>query len=436
MRLATRIVYRLPSPPSGPEVEEHPESSRPLRRRVDARMRSLDENGLRRTLRQPAGIDLSSNDYLGFAHHPRIKAAMAAAVEREGAGSTGSRLLRGERDSFAALERRFAQFKGTERALYFSSGYLANIAVMTTFAEAGDVIISDAHNHASLIDGMRLSSARREIVPHNDVGAVRSALDRAGSASAKASSDKEAGEYFVVVESLFSMDGDEAPLADYAELCAERAAHLIVDEAHAVGIYGSRGSGLIDEHGVAEQVFLSISTAGKALGVAGAFVAGPAWAIEYLIQRARPFIFSTAAPPSLASAIYASLTLVEQEPERRERVRELAARLRSRLTEAGVPIGPGTSHIVPVLIGDNDAAVAVADILQRDGFDVRAIRPPTVPPGTARLRVSVNANLTEGAIEQFVVSLTSALASSDRLRALRYGESAVALAKPEDPPLY
>jgi 8-amino-7-oxononanoate synthase len=362
-------------------------------------MRSLEERGLRRTLRPPAGIDLSSNDYLGLARHPRIKAAMAAAVEREGAGSTGSRLMRGERDSFAALERRFAQFKGTERALYFSSGYLANIAVMTTFPEAGDVIISDAHNHASLIDGIRLSSARREIVPHNDIDAVRKALTEV------------AGECFVVVESLFSMDGDEAPLGDYAELCAQHGAYLIVDEAHAVGIYGSRGSGLVDEHGVADQVFLSISTAGKALGVAGAFVAGPAWAIDYLIQRARPFIFSTAAPPSLASAIYASLTLVEHEPERRERVRELAAGLRSRLTAAGVPIGPGTSHIVPVFIGDNDAAVSVADMLQRDGFDVRAIRPPTVPAGTARLRVSVNAELTEAAIEQFVASLTSALAS-------------------------
>jgi 8-amino-7-oxononanoate synthase len=360
-------------------------------------MRSLEENGLRRTLCPPAGIDLSSNDYLGLAHHPRIKAAMAAAIEREGAGSTGSRLLRGERDSFAALERRFAQFKGTERALYFSSGYLANIAVMTTFAEAGDVIISDAHNHASLIDGMRLSHARRHIFAHNDVEAVRGALIEA------------AGECFVVVESLFSMDGDEAPLGDYAELCAKRGAHLIVDEAHAAGIYGSRGSGLIEEHGVAEQVFLSTSTAGKALGVAGAFVAGPAWGIEYLIQRARPFIFSTAAPPSLASAIYASLTLVEQEPERRERVRELAGTLRSRLTAAGVPIGVGTSHIVPVLIGDNDAAVSVAEMLQRDGFDVRAIRPPTVPPGTARLRVSVNANLTPELVEQFVVSLTTAL---------------------------
>ncbi|HEU5257726.1 MAG TPA: 8-amino-7-oxononanoate synthase [Vicinamibacterales bacterium] len=360
-------------------------------------MRSLEEQGLRRTLHPPAGIDLSSNDYLGLAQHPRIKAAMAAAAEREGAGSTGSRLLRGERDSFAALERRFAQFQGTERALYFSSGYLANIAVMTTFAEAGDVIVSDAHNHASLIDGIRLSPARRHIFPHNDVAAVRRALEG------------EAGERFIVVESLFSMDGDEAPLGDYAELCAQSGAHLIVDEAHAVGIYGSRGSGLIEEHGVAEQVFLSVSTAGKALGVAGAFVTGTAWAIEYLIQRARPFIFSTAPPPALASAIYTSLTLIEQEPERRERVRELAACLRTRLSAAGVPIGSGTSHIVPVLIGDNDAAVAVAGMLQRDGFDVRAIRPPTVPPGTARLRVSVNANLTPGLVEQFVISLTTAL---------------------------
>jgi len=381
-------------------------------------MRSLEENGLRRTLRPPAGIDLSSNDYLGLAHHPRIKTAMAAAVEREGAGSTGSRLLRGERDSFSALERRFAQFKGTERALYFSSGYLANIAVMTTFAEAGDVIISDAHNHASLIDGMRLSPARRDVVPHNDVAAVRRALDEAGRAgeAGRPGPSGPGGECFVVVESLFSMDGDEAPIGDYAELCAQSGAHLIVDEAHAVGIYGSRGSGLIEEHGATEQVFVSISTAGKALGVAGAFVAGPAWAIDYLIQRARPFIFSTAPPPALASAIYASLALVEQEPERRERVRELAARLRSRLTTAGVPIGPGTSHIVPVLIGDNDIAVAVAGTLQRDGFDVRAIRPPTVPPGTARLRVSVNANLTEDLIEQFVGSLTSALAGGSEGR--------------------
>src|SRR5205807_192953 len=170
-------------------------------------LHSLDEGGLLRTLRAPSGVDLSSNDYLGLANDPRISAALIAAVEREGVGSTGSRLLRGERDSFTALEDRFARFKGTERSLYFSSGYLANLAVMTTFAEADDVIVSDERNHASLIDGIRLSPARREIVAHNDVSAVRRAVKagRAGEAS---------GERFIVVESLFSMDGDEAPLGE------------------------------------------------------------------------------------------------------------------------------------------------------------------------------------------------------------------------------
>ncbi len=372
-------------------------------------MRSLEANGLRRALHPPAGIDLSSNDYLGLAEHPRIKAAMAAAVEREGAGSTGSRLLRGDRDSFVRLERRFAEFKGTERALYFSSGYLANIAVMTTFAEAGDVIISDRSNHASLIDGMRLSSATRDIVPHNEVSAVRRALGEAGGVSGAGEAGGASAQRFLVVESLFSMDGDEAPLTQYAELCRQTGAHLIVDEAHAVGIYGARGSGLIEERGVADDVFLSINTAGKALGVCGAFVAGPAWAIDYLIQRARPFIFSTAPPPSVASALYASLTVVEHEPERRERVRDLAATLRRRLRAAGVPTGDGSSHIVSILIGDNEAALTVAELLQRDGFDVRAIRPPTVPPGTSRLRVSVNVHLTADVIERFALALASAL---------------------------
>src|SRR5678815_3852191 len=229
MSVPTRIICRQRPRRSDPDVEEHPESSRPLRCRVDARMRSLEEKGLRRTPRPPAGIDLCSNDYLGLAGHPRIKAAMAAAVEQEGTGSTGSRLLRGDRDSFAALERRFAQFKGTERALYFSSGYLANIAVMTTFAETGDVIVSDAHNHASLIDGMRLSPARRQIFAHNDVAAVERALDEAafseaasgpGPSLGRPGPSRPGGECFVVVESLFSMDGDEAPLGEYAQLCA------------------------------------------------------------------------------------------------------------------------------------------------------------------------------------------------------------------------
>jgi 8-amino-7-oxononanoate synthase len=365
-------------------------------------MRALDDDGLLRTLRAPSGIDLSSNDYLGLANHPHVKERMIEAVAREGAGSTGSRLLRGTRDSFAAIERRFASFKGTERSLYFSSGYLANLAVLTTFPEAGDVILSDEHNHASLIDGIRLSSARRKIFPHNDMASVRRALDATSGA----------GQRFVVVESLFSMEGDEAPLEQYAELCRASGAYLIVDEAHAVGVYGAKGSGLAEARGIEEDVFLSVNTAGKALGVSGAFVAGPAWAIDYLIQRARPFIFSTAPPPSIVAALDASLDIVEREPQRRVAVLDLARALRVQLHTAGVPLPDGTSQIVPVLLGDNDRAMAVADALQADGFDVRAIRPPTVPPGTARLRISVNVNLTGELIDRFVTALVAALAST------------------------
>jgi 8-amino-7-oxononanoate synthase len=376
-----------------------------LSARVAARMDALDRAGLRRTLRARSGIDLTSNDYLGLATHPLVVQRMADAVACDGAGSTGSRLLRGERDSFSAIEARFARFKGTERSLYFSSGYLANIAVLTTLAEDGDVIISDERNHASLIDGIRLSPATREIVPHNDVAAVRTALEKAGKARGAGG-----GERFVVVESLFSMDGDEAPLEEYAALCAEAGAHLIVDEAHAVGVYGERGSGLIEELGIADRVFLSVNTAGKALGVSGAFVTGPAWAIDYLIQRARPFVFSTAPPPAVAAALDASLEVIDREPGRRALLRERAAALRERLMIAGITVGEGASHIVPVLIGDNDRAVAIADALQADGFDVRAIRPPTVPPGTARLRISVNVNLTDDIIIRFVGALSNALA--------------------------
>jgi len=362
-------------------------------------MRVLEQDGLLRSLRAPGGVDLSSNDYLGLASHPHLKKQMMAAIARDGVGSTGSRLLRGERAGFAAIERRFAGFKGTQRSLYFSSGYLANLAVLTTFSEREDLILSDERNHASLIDGIRLSPARREIFPHNDVAAVRRVLEQTSGS----------GQRFVVVESLFSMDGDEAPLKAYAELCRASGAHLVVDEAHAVGIYGSKGSGLIEQHGIDADVFLSVNTAGKALGVSGAFVAGPAWAIDYLVQRARPFIFSTAPPPSVAAALDASLDIIESEPQRRSALLERALALRLRLAAAGVTLPNGSSPIVPVLLGENDRATAVAEALQADGFDVRAIRPPTVPPGTARLRIAVNLTLTGELIEQFVSSLVAAL---------------------------
>jgi 8-amino-7-oxononanoate synthase len=358
-------------------------------RRVRAGLDELDRAGLRRTLRAPSGIDLSSNDYLGLAAHPLLKQRMAAAVCDHGCGSTGSRLLRGERECFSRIERRFADFKGTERSLYFSSGYLANLAVLTAFPESGDVIFSDERNHASLIDGARLSRARRVIFPHNDVAALGPLMRE----------ETSLGQKFIVAESLFSVDGDFAPLTDYSALCRETGALLIVDEAHAVGIYGEHGQGLAG-HGPAPLV--SINTAGKALGVAGAFVAGPDWAIEYLAQRARPFIFSTAPPPAVAGALEASLELIEGEPNRRERLLALASYARQRL---GVAEG---SHIIPLVLGSNQRAVAVADALQREGFDVRAIRPPTVPEGTARLRISLNVNLSEGVLDRFVDALCAA----------------------------
>jgi 8-amino-7-oxononanoate synthase len=360
-----------------------------LEQRVRARLASIGANQLERTLRPPSGIDFSSNDYLGLSSHPRLKQAMADAALRDGVGSTGSRLLRGDRVAFTDVERRFAAFKGTERALYFSSGYLANLAVLTTLAERNDVIFSDERNHASLIDACRLSRAECVVFPHNDVEAIRQRVDHG----------------FVVVESLFSMDGDVAPLQRYATICRDAGATLVVDEAHAVGVHGARGSGLLEELGIDANTCVSINTAGKALGVAGAFVAGPSWAIEYLIQRARPFIFSTASPPAVAAALSASLDVIADEPERRERLATRVARLHDALEAHGLVLPCPRSHIVPIVIGDNDRALAAAAALQAEDFDVRAIRPPSVPPGTARLRISVNAGLDDETIDRFAAAL-------------------------------
>jgi len=374
-----------------PDLEQH----------IRRRLAEIDAAGLRRNLRPPAGVDLSSNDYLGLATHPALKQRMAQAVLEDGCGSTASRLLRGHRESFSSLERRFAAFKGTEAALYFSSGYLANLGVLTAFLEEGDVVFSDELNHASLIDGLRLSPARRVIFPHCDVDALRTLL----------AAGENTGRKFVVTESLFSMDGDEAPLAEYAALCRETGAALMVDEAHAVGVYGKLGSGLIEETGIADAVFLSVNTAGKALGVGGAFAAGSSVAMDYLVQRARPFIFSTAPPPAMAAALEAALAVVAGEPQRRARLLENAAFLRQRLRDLGLRVPPGRSQIIPVMIGENEKAVAVAAALAEQGFDARAIRPPTVPAGTARLRISVNASLDQATLERFAAALAKAVAS-------------------------
>jgi 8-amino-7-oxononanoate synthase len=366
--------------------------------RIRRHIHELETAGLRRRLQPPAGIDLSSNDYLGLASHSLLKQKMAEAVLDAGCGSTGSRLLRGERPAFAAVESRFAAFKKTESSLYFGSGYSANIGVLGTFIERHDIVLTDSQNHASIVDGIRLSRAKRVKFRHCDIDDLAGKL--------RALSDSPSGtQKFLVTESLFSMDGDFAPLADYAQLCSETQTVLIVDEAHAVGVYGSNGSGWIEQTNTGSEVFVSVDPAGKALGVSGAFVSGPEWAVDYLIQRARPFMFSTAPPPALAAALDASLTVIKQEPERRRREQELAGFLRGLLAEKGIDIGRSQSQIIPILLGDNDRAKSIADELQREGFDVRAIRPPAVPAGTARLRVSVNALLDESTLQHFVSTL-------------------------------
>jgi 8-amino-7-oxononanoate synthase len=372
-----------------------------LERRIRQELDRIETEGLRRRLSPPFGIDLSSNDYLQLATHPGLARAMANAALEEGCGSTGSRLLRGERESFRHIEQRFAQFKHAEASLYFGSGYAANLGVLGTFIGRTDLVFSDERNHASILDGIQLAHARRVKFPHCDAAALARLL-RAAPRDAQR---------FIVTESLFSMDGDFAPLADYAALARETGAALIVDEAHAVGVYGARGSGLVEENGVNDGVFITVNTAGKALGVVGAFVAGPSWAIDYLVQRARPFLFSTAPPPPLAAALDASLTLIENEPARRAELRRKAELLGGLLAERSVA-RPTHSQIIPIVLGANDRATAAAAELQREGFDVRAIRPPSVPEGEARLRVSVNIGLDDEVLRRFASSVAMKLSVS------------------------
>lgn len=365
-----------------------------LEQRVRSRLDELDSLGLRRTLQEPAGIDLCSNDYLGFAQHPRICRRFSSAAKRLGAGSTGSRLLRGHRSAFRRVEERFARLKGSPDSLFFGSGFAANLGVLSTFLHDGDVVFSDELNHASLIDGMRLARARRIVFPHRDWRRLSQLLN----------SEPCSGQRFVVTESVFSMDGDLAPLRRYAELRKRHRFSLIVDEAHAVGVYGSSGSGLMEESGCDSEVFLSVNSAGKALGVCGAFVCGPAWAIDYLAQAARSFVFSTAPPPAVAEAVDEALDLLGISEERRRRVRQYGAALRETLEAQ-----PGDSPIVPVVLGSNERAVQAATLLRNAGYDVRAIRPPTVPEGTSRLRVSLHASLSGRRFRRFAADLIQVL---------------------------
>jgi len=351
---------------------------------------ALDAQGQRRRLRLPQGIDLVSNDYLGLAGDARLIERMRAALGRLGAGAGGSRLLRGHHGYFDATETRLAAFGGSETALLFSSGYMANLGLLSTIMTRDDLVLSDALNHASLIDGVRMSGARKHVYAHLDLNAVERVL--------RTPRPKRT---FIVTESVFSMDGDLAPLRELADLAEAHGALLIVDEAHATGLYGIRGSGRVEELGLRERVLATVHTGGKALGSGGAWVCGSRVLCDTLLNRARSFIFSTAPLPVLTAALDTALEIVQAEPDRRADVHRKADLLRVTLRAGGVDCGASASPIVPVLVGRNDAAVDLQRRLLEAGFDARAIRPPTVPAGTARLRVTVRYPVSDEDLQRF-----------------------------------
>jgi 8-amino-7-oxononanoate synthase len=360
-------------------------------------LRALEQQHQRRTLAEVRGVDFCSNDYLGLAQHPAIRAAVAAAVEKANRiGGTASRLLSGHTQGWHDLEEEFAEFAGTEAALFFGSGYAANVGLLSAIVGPDDVVYSDALNHASLIDGMRLSGARKVIYPHLNLNALENSLRQDAGAPWRR---------IIVTESVFSMNGDLAPLGEMATLAEKFGAAMIVDEAHATGVHGRGGSGLAADARILPHVLATIHTCGKALASVGAFVCGPAVVKDYLINHARTFIFSTALPPYFANQIGAALKLATGMDAERQRLLGRAKELNEAFRRAGFNTDGSASQIVPVVLGSNPDTLQAAEHLQRKGFAVRAIRPPTVPEGKARLRLSLTARIEEEQFDRLVKSL-------------------------------
>jgi 8-amino-7-oxononanoate synthase len=345
---------------------------------------------------------LASNNYLGLAAHPEVAEAAAEAAQRYGAGAGSARLITGGLALHDELEARLAAFKGTESALLFSSGYLANLGTVAALVGPGDAVFSDELNHASIIDGCRLSRAEVLVYRHADAGQLEERLaawrQKVGAASRA----------LVVTDSVFSMDGDIAPLPDIVAACEHYGAILMVDEAHATGVVGPGGRGAVAGYGLEGRVGVVMGTLSKALGAAGGFIAGSAELCAYLRNRARSFIFDTALPPPTAAAALAALRVVERESERPALARRLATRLTTGLRSAGYDVPDPAAAILPVIVGDADAAMALSACLLDAGVLVTAIRPPTVPPGTSRLRATVMATHTDAHIDRAVSAFAAA----------------------------
>lgn len=325
-------------------------------------------------------IDLSSNDYLGLSSHPKLIEAAREALETYGAGSPASRLLSGDLDICHRLEEAVAKFKGKEAALVFNSGYQANVGILSALFGAGDAIFSDKLNHASIIDGLVLSGARFFRFSHNDIGRLESLLVKERAKFKNA---------LLITETIFSMDGDRPDLKGLTALKEKFDCKLMVDEAHATGIFGKNGSGVVEEEGLTEKVDLIMGTFGKALGSFGAYLAAPAETIEYMVNKCRSFIYSTALPPAVIAANLAAIELVKSEPHRRRKLLSSADNLRNAFGKKGFNV-KGSSQIIPVIIGESRAAVKMAEALREKGYWALPIRPPTVPQGEARLRFSLS----------------------------------------------
>jgi len=375
-------------------------------------LRKLEERGQRRSLEEIPGVNFCSNDYLGLAASPVLRERVAEAVRNaERVGGTGSRLLSGQTEKWRELEQNFAEFAGTEAALFFTTGYAANVGLLSSLVGKDDIIFSDELNHASLIDGMRLSGARKVIYPHLGLSALEDALRREAGAPRRK---------VVVTESVFSMDGDIAPLPEIVNLTEKYNAVVVLDEAHATAVHGPGGRGLAAAEGLTHRVLAIVHTCGKALASAGAFVCGSAVLKEHLLNHARTFVFSTALPPYFAAQIQAALELAEGMDKERKTLLERACGFRAILQAEGFDVADSGSQIVPVILGGNDPALDAAEHLQREGFAVRGIRPPTVPEGRARLRLSLTARSPEHELMRFTEVLRAWRARQTSLASARH----------------
>jgi len=375
---------------------------------LKAALADLEQRNLKRRRRTDVGglVNFCSNDYLGLKDHPEVTRAFIAAAEEYGVGSGASHMVTGHGPEHEALEEEFAAFTGREKALVFSTGYMANLGVIGALADQKACIVSDKLNHASLIDGCRLSGAEIRRYRHGD---------SAHAAELLAAAHEETR--LLVTDGVFSMDGDVAPLRELARAARDSKAWLMVDDAHGLGVVGATGRGCCEHFGLgSNDVPVLVGTFGKAFGTFGAFVAGNADLIEFLLQKSRTYIYTTALPPAVAAATRAALRVSQSESWRRERVRALASRLRTGLSDLGIGDtrsvdDPARTSIVPVILGEPERALAASAALEEQGFLVTAIRPPTVPPGTARLRITLSAAHDETQVDALLACLSKVVAA-------------------------